>query len=82
MDSEIIPVLEVSAGIMLLAMVSSDRLKTTHFSFRRTALNAGFLALIASTIGIWCRLGKGQAGGGDHSASGVFIFSIVYCSFW
>ena len=28
------------------------------------------------------RLGKGLAGGGDHSASGVFIFSIVYCSFW
>lgn len=81
-DSEIIPVLEVSAGIMLLAMVSSDRLKTTHFSFRRTILNAVFLALIASTIGIWYRLGKGQAGGGDHSASGVFIFSIVYCSFW
>ena len=82
MDDGEVPVLEVSAGIMLLTMLSSNQLKEQHLTFRRTLLNAVILAFIASTIGIWFRLANGQAGGGDHNASGVFIFSIVYCSFW
>ena len=44
MDSGEVPVLEVSAGIMLLAMVSSDRLKTMHISSSKDVVECSFLS--------------------------------------
>ena len=82
MNSEKVPVLEVSAGIVLIAMLDGDDIKEAHSTQTRVMLTSAFLSIFASTLGIWFRIGKGMPGGGDHYASGFFIFTIVYCSFW
>jgi hypothetical protein len=82
MNDNKVPVLEVSAGIILIAMLDGDDMKKAHLTLPRTLLDGVLLGLFASTLGIWFRIGKGMPGGGDHYASGFFIFTIVYCSFW
>ena len=82
MSDDKVPVLEVSAGIILMAFLGSEDMKKAHVTIGRCLLNAVVLSILPSTIGIWYRMGNGLPGGGNHYASGLFIFTIVYCTFW
>ena len=77
-----VPVIEVSAGLILLSFLSSKDMSASHITFPRTLLNSAIFGLLSATIGIWYRMAKGLPGGGTHNASGFFIFTIVYCTFW
>ena len=77
-----VPVIEISVGLVVIALLDADNLKSAHVSMKANDLRSVVLGIIPSCLGIFFRLYKGEEGGGDHPASGLFIFTIVYCSFW
>ena len=77
-----VPYIEIPVGLLLISIIDSDEFRDCHVPLTQSFRQAAFLGIASSTLGIWYRICKGEPGGGVHSFSGFFIFTIVNCSFW